>query len=79
MRHAYLIMAHANLEQLKRLVCFLDYKTNDIYVHIDRKCKEMFDVCLKNARLTILENPMSISWGVLSNSIRVDPSQAGVS
>ena len=36
-RHAYLIMVHHNLEQLYRLMQFLDSKDTDIYLHLDRK------------------------------------------
>lgn len=36
-RHAYLIIAHTNWEQLQKLVSLLDDKRNDIYVHIDKK------------------------------------------
>lgn len=36
-RHAYLIMAHHNFEQLFRLMQFLDSTETDIYLHVDRK------------------------------------------
>lgn len=32
--HAYLIMAHKNLEQIKKLMKLLDYSENDIYISI---------------------------------------------
>lgn len=35
--HAYLIMAHKNGEQLKKLLKLLDYSENEIYIHIDKK------------------------------------------
>jgi len=38
-RHAYLIMAHNNWNQLKRLVKFLDCSDADIYLHVDKKAK----------------------------------------
>ena len=39
---AYLIIAHKNLEQLKKLLKLLDYSKNDLYIHIDKKAeKEM--------------------------------------
>ncbi len=37
MKHAYLIIAHSNWDQLKLLVSMLDGKDNDIYIHIDAK------------------------------------------
>jgi len=36
-RHAYLIMFHQNIEQLKILLQLLDYELNDIYIHADKK------------------------------------------
>ena len=36
-RHAYLIMFHQNIEQLKILLHLLDYELNDIYIHADKK------------------------------------------
>ena len=36
-KHAYLIIAHNNFEQLKNLIHALDDTRNDIYVHIDKK------------------------------------------
>jgi hypothetical protein len=37
MRHAYLIMAHNNIEQLNILLRILDSESSDLYVHIDTK------------------------------------------
>ncbi len=34
-KHAYLIMAYNNFEQLKKLIFLLDDVRNDIYIHID--------------------------------------------
>lgn len=36
-KHAYLIMAHSNMEQLLIMIKCLDYYLNDIYVHVDAK------------------------------------------
>ena len=41
MEFAYLIMAHDNIEQLKLLIKLLDHKENDIYLHIDKKNKDI--------------------------------------
>ncbi|MGN1157721.1 MAG: beta-1,6-N-acetylglucosaminyltransferase [Agathobacter sp.] len=40
MRHAFLIIAHNNWWQLKRLIHLLDAENHDIYIHIDKKSKE---------------------------------------
>ncbi len=36
-KHAYLIMAHNNFEQLKLLIDVLDHERVDIFIHIDKK------------------------------------------
>ena len=40
-RHAYLIMAHDQPVQLKKLIRALDDDRNDLYIHIDRKAKNI--------------------------------------
>lgn len=37
--HAYLIIVHKNLGQVQRLINILDKPYNDIYIHVDVKCK----------------------------------------
>lgn len=39
-KHAFLIIAHNNWGQLKKLIECLDSGTHDIYVHIDKKSKD---------------------------------------
>lgn len=36
-KHAYLIMAHQNFEQLAILLELLDDIRNDIFIHVDKK------------------------------------------
>ena len=43
MKFAYLIMAHANANQLLRLLKQLDYPDNEIYLHLDKK-SHCFDI-----------------------------------
>lgn len=40
MRHAFLIIAHNNWNQLKNLIQLLDAENHDIYIHIDKKSKD---------------------------------------
>lgn len=40
-KHAYLIMAHNNFEQLKIELKLIDDVRNDIYIHIDKKVKNV--------------------------------------
>lgn len=63
-KHAYLIMAHSNFEQLQKLISVLDDKRNDIYVHIDKKAsgfqKENFTT--KHSALFFVPR-IAVSWG----------------
>ena len=41
MRHAYLIIAHSNWNQLEMLLRLLDSEDSDIYIHIDKKARDV--------------------------------------
>lgn len=66
MKHAYLILAHNNWEQLKLLVSLLDDADNDIYIHIDKKAKafplDEIKASAKISRVEILQE-YKIYWG----------------
>lgn len=49
MRHAFLIIAHNNWWQLKKLIECLDSESHDIYVHIDNKSKDFNESYFANA------------------------------
>ena len=64
--HAYLIMAHTNVEQLGSLISALDHPSNDIYIHLDRK---MGDVDLeflkqkaKKSKIVFTKR-LNVIWG----------------
>ena len=64
---AYLIIAHKNLEQLKKLLKLLDYSKNDLYIHIDKKAeKEIiefdFSKCCKYSKVYKFFE-YSVNWG----------------
>lgn len=62
-RHAYLIMAHENHEQLCQLLSLLDDERNDIYLQTDSKGDiSLSKLRLDRAQLTILP-PFPIYWG----------------
>lgn len=68
-KHAYLIMAHTNFDQLKLLLTLLDDERNDIYIHFDKKVKEIPNLLEKASyfsRLHILKERISVSWGGFS-------------
>ena len=65
-KHAYLIMAHNNLYILEKLLELLDYEKNDIYLHVDTKCKNFDEkkikTKVKKSNLYIIKRK-SIVWG----------------
>ena len=64
-KHAYLIIAHNNFEQLKKLIELLDYEENDIYIHLDKKSKlniEELKKAIKKSKITFTER-IKVSWG----------------
>ena len=64
-RHAYLIMTHDCLDELKILIQALDWPENDIFCHIDVKAPFGEDAILgmvKHATLQCISSE-SVSWG----------------
>ena len=55
MKHAYLILAHNEFGLLQTLICYLDDERNDIYVHIDRKVKELPTLKVEKANILWLK------------------------
>ena len=69
MKHAYMIMAHNQIDLLKVLLNKLDTKENDIIVHLDKKSNiEESDLkdSLNEASL-YFANRVSVTWGGKSN------------
>ncbi len=64
-KHAYLIMAHGNVKQLKILLSVLDDVRNNIFIHWDKKSEELDETFLlsdiKYSRVYIVPS-MSVSW-----------------
>lgn len=65
-KHAYLIIAHNNWQQLKKLITLLDYEYNDIFLHIDKKStafpKAEFEGLCTESNLVILQE-VAVYWG----------------
>lgn len=64
-RHAYLILAHNQVEILKLLLNRLDVPENDIYIHLDLKSDikiEDLKTEVKNAKIFFADR-ISIQWG----------------
>lgn len=66
MKHAFLIIAHADYEVLRVLVDMLDNKCCDIYIMIDKKAPLPTQLHVKYARLFMLKKRIDIRWGHVS-------------
>lgn len=68
-KHAYLIMAHSQFDQLKKLIMLLDDPRNDIFVHVDAKSHSFdqndFSNILTKGKLTFI-NRKKVTWGAYS-------------
>lgn len=67
-KHAYLILAHKNLGQLRKLIELLDDERNDIFIHVDKKCaikKDWMPICRKSS-LSLVKERISVNWGGVS-------------
>lgn len=69
-KHAYLIIAHNEPEVLRTLLAMLDDVRNDIFVHIDRRARSVYesvkDYKPKHSTLVFLEHPIAVYWGDIS-------------
>lgn len=65
MKHAYLIIAHNEFGILKRLISLLDDERNDIYVHFDRKVREVPELTALKSRLYVLPDRIDVRWGTV--------------
>lgn len=63
-KHAYLIIAHTNFEQLQKLVNTLDDERNDIYIHVDKKSQNFEASLIKTcySQVNIVKRT-SVNWG----------------
>ena len=69
-RHAYLIMVHKDMYSFEKLLQLLDYELNDIYVHVDLKCKnfnyDLYKSLINKSKLIFIEDRYSVIWGGVS-------------
>lgn len=68
MRHAYMILAHTGLQELRSLIHALDYAENDIFVHIDAKAQygyeQLEDIKTSmSAGLFFITPQIDTTWG----------------
>lgn len=66
MRHAFLIVAHTNWNQLKTLITLLDDSRSSIYVRVDAKSKDFdpafFEGSGKRGTLHFVHR-IPVAWG----------------
>jgi len=63
-KHAYMILAHKNPDQLQKLLGTLDRPENDIYLHIDRKAGfDYGQFSVKQATLESINPRIRVTWG----------------
>lgn len=67
-KHAYLVIAHNNLKILRMLIDLLDYKDNDIYIHIDKKSNiNIKDINVENRKSKIkIYKEIDVKWADFS-------------
>lgn len=63
-KHAYLIMAHTDIEVYKLLIKLIDDERNDIFVHIDKKSNPLpfKNVIAKKSKIFFLKS-RDVRWG----------------
>ncbi len=70
MKHAYLIIAHNEYSILQILLSMLDDYENDVYLHIDKRAKDLNrkleSFKMNKAGLSILKEPIKVYWGDIS-------------
>ncbi len=70
-KHAYLILAHTNMDQLAILLSLLDDIRNDIFLHIDAKTgtydRESLTAAVSKSGFFILEDRVPVEWGCYSS------------
>lgn len=68
LKHAYLIMAHTNFNQLGKLIELLDHMQNDIYIHIDKKSKFNEEELKSHAKVSNIYfvERVKVTWGSFS-------------
>ena len=69
-KHAYLIVAHHQFGLLEQLLRLLDDERNDIFLHIDKKAKNVewdrFAAVCRKARLIYPAKRIDVRWGTES-------------
>ena len=64
-KHAYLLMLHHRKDLADLLLEAIDDERNDIFVHIDKKCKEFSfsDLKVKRSNIYEVKDRIDVNWG----------------
>lgn len=66
LKNAWLIMAHTNLNQLKKLLNLLDDINSDIYIHVDRKSSiDVSELKTQYSKIYVFKE-YAVYWGEYS-------------
>ena len=70
MKHAFLILAHNSINNLKNLLLSINFKDCDVFIHIDSKWKD-FDVkeilaLNLSCKVIVLDKRLNVKWGGVS-------------
>lgn len=68
MKHAFLIIAHHDFEVLQTLINLIDDVRNDIFIHIDKKVKDIPEFSAKYSKVFLVndDNRIDVRWGNVS-------------
>ena len=65
-KHAFLIMVHDDFYTFEKLICLLDNKINDLYIHVDKKVKnfdkDKYKNLIKESSIIFIDR-MDVRWG----------------
>jgi hypothetical protein len=66
-RHAYLYLAHNDLECLQHSIDLVDNPKNDIFVHVDLKCKKPIELKVRFSKIYLIKR-IKVYWGGYSQT-----------
>ncbi|MFA5442462.1 MAG: beta-1,6-N-acetylglucosaminyltransferase [Bacilli bacterium] len=66
-KHAYLYLAHNDLDCLQRSIDFVDDERNDIFVHVDLKCNKVINLKSSKSHLFLIPRT-KVYWGGYSQT-----------
>ncbi len=68
--HAFLIICHSSEDDLINLIKSIDFEYNDIFIHVDKKCKNYnyneIKAAAKYSTVIFSEQRLSVVWGGVS-------------